>query len=47
MTSLRPLARAASTMLSASATVSASGFSQNTWQPAAIAAFAYAACVSG
>ena len=44
---LRFFARAASTMRCASATVSASGFSQKTWQPASMAAVAYGACVSG
>ena len=47
MTSLRLPARAASTMDCASATVSASGFSQKTWQPASMAARAYAPWVSG
>jgi len=40
MTSFLFFATAASTMLWASATVSASGFSQKTWQPASMAALA-------
>ncbi len=41
MTSLRLWRRAASTIDCASSTVSASGFSQKTWQPASSAARAY------
>ena len=45
--SFLPAARAAATTRSASATVTATGFSRNTWQPAAKAARAYSAWVSG
>ncbi len=47
MTSFRSLPRAASTTAWASSTVVARGFSQNTWQPASIAARANGPCVSG
>ena len=47
MTTLRFTALALATICSASATVTASGFSTNTWQPASSAATAYSAWVSG
>ena len=44
---LAPVRRAVATTRSASATVSASGFSTKTCAPASIAAMAKSACVSG